>query len=39
MSLDGLGEERAEVFARMRGRAKQFTFLVEGPAVVKTSEI
>jgi hypothetical protein len=34
MGLDGLGEERAEIFARIRGHAEQFAFLVEMPAVV-----
>jgi hypothetical protein len=31
MGLDGLGEESAEVFARIRAHARQFTFLVEVP--------
>src|SRR6516164_39250 len=39
MGLDGLGEERAEIFARIRGHAKQFTFLVEMPAIVKTRHV
>jgi hypothetical protein len=39
VGLDGLGQERADVFARIRGHAKQFTFLVEMPAIVKARHV
>jgi len=37
--FNSLSEKRAEVFARIGGHAKQFTFLVEMPPVVKARHV
>jgi hypothetical protein len=36
VGVDGLGEKGAEVFVRIRGHAKQFTFLVEVLTMIRT---